>query len=133
VLSLQTISVENAKRAKHWHGGKVWTVMEWACAMGGEAGEAQNIAKKIRRAQQGINNRMAGTPDDQIVALIPELVEECADTFLYLLLLLDHVGVDGDAFEEAVVEKFNRVSEEMHFPERLSNLTDPPREEPAVA
>lgn len=109
----------NVKRAAQWHQNIPWTIMEWGCAAAGEMGEAANVAKKIRRAQQNLNNRMPGTAEEQIAKLRPELLEEIADTMMYLFLLADAAGYNGDDLEEAFVNKFNKVSVELGFPERL--------------
>lgn len=117
-MNIRTIQKTNESRANRWHGGdfKGWTGLEWAGALCGEAGEAANVAKKLRRVEQEIDGNAHSerplVPSD----LVQQLAGECADTFLYLCLLASRYGID---LEEAVVRKFNSKSREMGFPERL--------------
>jgi len=80
--------------------------------MAGEAGEACNIAKKIRRVETQIARRKA----EYKLPLNAMLAEELADTFIYLDLLAARQGIDLAA---GIRAKFNKVSEEFGFPERL--------------
>lgn len=80
--------------------------------MCGEAGEAANVAKKLRRLElqiSSVNNGEAET-------LRRQLASEIAGTFIYLDLLAQRCGID---LAGAVREEFNRVSERENFPERL--------------
>lgn len=111
-LTLSRIQMVNGFRAKRWHGEtNNWTVLEWAGAMCGEAGEAANVAKKLRRFEQGLTGNRESPSE-----LIAKLREEIADTILYAMLLASSYSID---IEMAVVEKFNRKSIEQGFPERL--------------
>jgi NTP pyrophosphatase (non-canonical NTP hydrolase) len=113
--TFRSISAINRRRARRWHprGLEDWSVLEWAGAMAGEAGEAANAAKKVRRLEQRLRQRKG--PVDMADA-IRKLAGEVADTYLYLDLLCARVGID---FRAAIVEKFNEVSEREGFPERL--------------
>lgn len=115
IRDLQSI---NVSRANRWHGGdfKEWSGLEWAGAMCGEAGEAANVAKKLRRVELQIDGNAFSDRKLNVDELRRELASECADTFLYLLLLAARYDID---LHSAVVEKFNRKSEEMGFPERI--------------
>lgn len=55
-MNLREFQTINAKRGRKWHHGDLnrWTYLEWAGAMCGEAGEAANYAKKMRRLEQGL-------------------------------------------------------------------------------
>lgn len=102
----------SSTRSKRWHEEATpWTVMEWGCAMAGEAGEACNVAKKIRRLEQKIH-----TKDFDRTALLAKLAEECADTVIYCELLCAMQGID---LAGAIRKKFNETSEHYGFPERL--------------
>jgi len=80
-----------------------WSILEWAGAMCGEAGEFANIAKKLRRAQfSGELSR------DDYVQKLKDLADEAADVIIYLDLACHHQNID---LGEAVRDKFNRVSE----------------------
>lgn len=76
-----------------------WSVLEWAGAMAGEAGEVANVAKKIHRD--------GSTPE-----LRERLADEIADTITYLDLLAAHQGID---LKDAIKRKFNRVSAERDY------------------
>lgn len=125
-LTFQEVSATNAKRCDRWHEGfppressalpsDQWNGADWSNAMQGEAGEAGNVVKKLRRLETGIGgNRKTGdlTRED----LLGKLGEELADAFLYMDLLATFYGID---LAEAVRGKFNSISVEMGFPERL--------------
>src|SRR3954464_13889395 len=55
-LTIRFLQSINAKRAERWHGLKSWSALEWAGAMAGEAGEACNAAKKLKRIEDEIAN-----------------------------------------------------------------------------
>lgn len=111
----------NATRCERWHPGfpnelikdEEWNIAEWTNAMQGEAGEAGNIAKKIRRLDC---NRVGRKSEEDRDELIERLAEEVADTVIYADLVLAKIGVD---LWSAIVKKFNKTSEEYGFPERL--------------
>lgn len=114
-LTFAEVSTINRHRSRAWHRGYSipWTGSDWSNAMGGECGEAQNVVKKLRRAECG----MSGKQDPSPFQLIKDLGDELADTFFYLDLVAAHYGIDLPA---AIVSKFNEVSEREGFPERLS-------------
>lgn len=113
--TIDSISTINAKRARRWHprGIEDWTVLEWAGAMCGEAGETANAAKKVRRLEMKLRQRKG--PVDMATAL-GKLATEVGDTYLYLDLLCARAGID---LRQAIVDTFNRVSQREGFPERL--------------
>jgi NTP pyrophosphatase (non-canonical NTP hydrolase) len=114
--TFRSISEANLRRADRWHakGLDDWTTLEWAGAMTGEAGEAANVAKKLRRFDMGIHG--ATQYKKKREELVAKLASEIAGTFMYLDLLAQKEGID---IRRAVVEEFNRVSEREGFPERL--------------
>ena len=91
-----------------------WTLSDWATAMAGECGEACNVVKKIKRLRDGIN--INAKQDGKEEKLFRDLGWELADTLLYIDLLATAAGVD---LEKAVIEKFNKKSEEMDAPHRM--------------
>lgn len=120
-LALQDIQRISDTRATRWHvtGIRDWSALEWAAAMAGEAGEACNAAKKLKRIEGGIQNRdgrLTYEDDASITNYHRLIAEECADTILYAMLLMSRVGADA---EETVRRIFNEKSEEYGFPERL--------------
>jgi NTP pyrophosphatase (non-canonical NTP hydrolase) len=112
MLTFKKIREATLSRCNQWHGINDWSVMEWACAMAGEAGEACNVAKKIHRVATGIARRKGEDKLD----LKAKLAEELADTFIYLDLLAANMDID---LEAAIIKKFNSVSEDYGFPQRL--------------
>lgn len=125
LLSLQELQSTNLDRCQKWHSNGItdWSALEWAGAMCGEAGEAANVAKKMKRIESGAfgnahSDHVIGTdtPDDEYDLLIEELGNECADTLLYMCLLCSRHSID---LATAVRQRFNRKSEQMGFPERL--------------
>lgn len=119
-LTFQEVSETNRTRCERWHPGfpeDGWTGSDWSNAMGGEAGEAMNVVKKLRRLDHGAPGRQ----DPPRANLLEMLAEEIADTFLYLDLLAQHYGID---LPKAVVDKFNAVSIREGFPDRLRPADD---------
>lgn len=111
-LTFQELRTANGTRSEKWHGDTSWSLSDWGIAMMGEGGEACNVVKKLNRIRDGI----VGNKGLSKEKLMEKLSEELADTAIYLDLLALHAGVD---LEAAIVEKFNRVSVENGFPERL--------------
>lgn len=81
-----------------------WNSLEWAGAMCGEAGEAANIAKKIKRLD--VADSKLDTPAER-KRLQRALAEELADVVIYVDLLAARNNID---LGKAVVLKFNKVS-----------------------
>jgi NTP pyrophosphatase (non-canonical NTP hydrolase) len=115
-LTFAQVSDVNRQRCTRWHGGfpreDEWTGADWSNAMCGEAGEAANVVKKLRRLETGI----AGADDPPREELLAMLADEIADTYAYLDLLATYYDIN---LADAVVSKFNRVSAKQGFPERL--------------
>lgn len=109
---LQAVSV---KRCARWHGPDTerWSGADWSNAMCGEAGEAANAVKKLRRIETG-TGAQDQPPVDRLIGM---LGDELADVVCYLVLVADHYDIDLGA---AIVRKFNAVSEREGFPERLA-------------
>jgi len=119
-ITLLDLQVVNAARARRWHphGVSDWSPLEWAAAMAGEAGEACNAAKKLKRIDDGIANinHEPGRAITDRKDACKKIGEEIADTIIYAVLLAEAVGID---IEMVVKAKFNQKSEEYGFPERL--------------
>lgn len=94
-LSFPALREANVRRCESaWHSIESWSPTDWACAFAGEAGEACNLVKKLRRG-------------DFVSA--EDIGEELADTILYADLLAARLGVDLGA---AIIKKFNLVSDQ---------------------
>lgn len=121
-LTLGHVMRINRIRADKWHDGSIhnWTSLEWAGAMCGEAGEAANAAKKLKRVIDNlktINEGARHLPD--IASAQTAVTKEVCDTILYALLLANSVGCMPEEFEKVFREVFNKKSEEYGFDERL--------------
>lgn len=118
-MNVRDIQNVNRDRANRWHGGdfKAWSGLEWAGAMCGEAGEAANVAKKLKRVEDKIDGNAFSENPLERYELVKALESEVADVFLYLCLLSSRYDID---LENAIIKKFNKKSEEMGFPERLT-------------
>lgn len=115
-LDLADLREVNVSRRDRWHGdGEPWIGSDWSNAMGGEAGEAMNVVKKLRRHETGLGEISFNTP--AIAVLLDALADELADVVIYVDLLAAFYGIDLAA---AVRRKFNRVSDAQGFPERLT-------------
>lgn len=105
-MNLQTLRVQNIRRCEEvFHPLHDWSPTDWACAMGGEAGEVLNAVKKLRRLSDGTNT--AKDPQNATEA-ISKVADELADTIIYADLLAARLGIN---LSESVVKKFNEVSE----------------------
>lgn len=120
-MDFKTFAETNGKRAVRWHqpdGLVMWSVSDWLMAMVGEAGEACNAGKKLRRIEEQIanlNDDPARQLSDQEKAL-DKIAEELADTVTYCDLVAQRIGRN---LEAEIIKKFNQVSERYGFPERL--------------
>lgn len=91
---LREVNVRRCEAA--FHPLLSWTPTDWACAMAGEAGEACNLIKKLRRGE---------------VVPAEMIAKELADVIIYADLLAARLGVD---LGQSVCSKFNEVSDRRH-------------------
>lgn len=116
-LTFEYVSEVNRARCKEWHKDMhPWSGADWANAMQGEAGEAGNVVKKLRRLETKMRDDGARPEEQDPLGLIEKLGNEIADTYLYLDLLAAHYGIN---MEQAIQRKFNRVSEQRGFEHRI--------------
>ena len=117
-LTINELFIVDLERARRWHDEEDWSALEWAGAMCGEAGEAANAAKKLKRVHAEIKNINEGDRSlTTVEAASRKVAAEAADTIIYALLLMARVGVTDP--ENVIREVFNKKSEEYGFPERL--------------
>lgn len=110
-LSFNRFREINVIRCNRWHpqGIESWTPSDWLTAVCGELGELASLLKMRNRERDGLpGNKFSPTKE--------QIADEIADVLTYLDLLAASMGIDLGA---ATVEKFNRVSERVGFPERL--------------
>lgn len=119
-MDLDRFQKVNAARALRWHHGDLaqWSLLEWAGAMCGEAGEAANVAKKLRRIALSLPNQQAGIPMGDVVDLRAKLAKETADAMIYGLIILSALGFEAS---RVITEVFDQKSIEYGFPERAGD------------
>lgn len=95
---LRSFSKVNLARCDEWHRDMPWTPLEFAGAMCGEAGEASNVCKKLRRIE---GNTMSVKDDPQsLEQMYDDLAFELADTLTYADLTVAAVNrADGTSFD----------------------------------
>jgi NTP pyrophosphatase (non-canonical NTP hydrolase) len=121
-LTIRTIVARAISRSNRWHKGDLnnWSPLEWAGAMCGEAGEAANAAKKLKRLTDEILSINKAERDLKSLAEARAVVaKEVADVLLYAVVLWASVGITPREAEEIICAVFNRKSEEYGFPEKL--------------
>lgn len=104
---LRTLNVRRCTR-EFEHPLESWSSLEWAGAMCGEAGEAANVSKKIKRLDMNLfkfKDNMAMNRESLKFALS----EELADTVLYADLCAAAADID---LCRAIIDKFNKNSVE---------------------
>lgn len=102
----------SAERSKEWDArgtAGTFDVCYLGLAMGGEAGEAQNMIKKLLRRRAGLATK--NTEAD----LIKEIAKELADVYIYLDLIASGLSID---LGQAIIDKFNEVSVREGFEQR---------------
>lgn len=115
-LHLADLAKANADRCNEvFHGIEDWTPTDWACAMGGECGEALNLVKKLRRLAPDFNPHDV-TLTESTLALVRRAGFEIADMVIYADLLCQKLGL---SLEDLIREKFNAVSERVGSDIRL--------------
>ncbi|MGF7151287.1 NTP pyrophosphatase (non-canonical NTP hydrolase) [Sphingomonas zeicaulis] len=112
-LTFAQLRTANMSRCMRWHprGINEWSLSDWMTALGGEVGEAMNIAKKLNRDRDSIVGNFVNAEE-----LRTALADELADIAIYLDILAASENIDLAA---AIVSKFNRTSAKVNFPERL--------------
>ena len=95
MLSFETLHEVNKSRCiEVFHPLEEWNPAEWSNAMAGEAGETCNKTKKLLRGED---------------IPLEDIGKEIADTIIYADLLATRLGIN---LEQAIINKFNKVSEE---------------------
>lgn len=104
-LTFGDLKSTNLRRCEEaFHNIEDWTPTDWACAMAGEAGEACNLIKKLRRLDGA--DKVKDTPATR-KKLTAAIGKELADAVIYADLLATRLGV---SLGDEVRKKFNAVS-----------------------
>ncbi len=104
---LQRLRQVNGARYREWMGSEEEDALFLSNEFGGEAGEVQNIVKKLVREARGLRGSRA---------TVEQLADEMADVLICLDNLARGYGID---LEEATIAKFNKTSEANGFEHRL--------------
>ena len=122
-MDLQAFSEANRTRCESPEGFNQpivsWSMNDWFTAAMGELGEAANVAKKLRRSEDGIKGNKE--PDS---VLLMKLAEEIGDTLIYLDLLAQRAGLD---LSYCVMTSFNNKSAEIGYHSIFDGYTIKPR------
>ena len=94
------------------HALSSWSTSDWFVAVLGELGEAANVAKKLNRVRDGITGN-----DETADELRTKLGYELADTFIYLDLLAQSVGVQ---LSDVVPIVFDTKSKKIGYEKRIA-------------
>jgi len=106
-MLLEELRRKNVERCEEvFHPLNDWSPTDWATAFAGEAGEACNFVKKLRRLDGADSDR---DTEENRYHLTAAIGEELADTVIYADLLAARLGID---LERMVRFKFNKVSGE---------------------
>lgn len=118
-LTFEELHAISYQRALRWHPGGLdeWNIAEWSNAMAGEAGEACNATKKLRRIECKMQQADGDTVAPKTLAEArAKVAKEVGDTVIYADLLARQAGF---TLEECVRMAFNQISEREGFPERI--------------
>lgn len=109
-LTFQEFSALNRERCENGFGHDLsdWSPSDWMVATMGELGEAANVLKKLNRERDGIKGNK-----DTADVLRQKLARERGDTFIYLDLACQALGVD---LGSVVIEVFDAKSREIGYP-----------------
>ena len=115
-------AVNRARCEESYHPIQDWSPTDWACAMGGECGEALNLVKKLRRLT-GPTDRVTLELVQQITHgdLLESIGLELADVVIYADLLATRIGL---SLGECVAKKFNATSQKINSGKRITGPGD---------
>lgn len=109
-LTFKTLREANFSRNEAWSSGQKVGLAFRGLELGGEVGEALNVAKKLEREERGwVGSRSS----------LDELADELADVIICADNLALEAGIDLGA---AIIRKFNATSEKNGFPHRLQGV-----------
>lgn len=88
-LTFEALRAANGPRCLRWHktGLNEWSLADWVIAVGGEAGEALNVVKKLNRDRDGQPGNTRTREQ-----LLSDLAAELADVVIYLDIVLHSEG-----------------------------------------
>lgn len=89
---------------RYFSGWREIDILYWPVALAGEVGEICNALKHL---VGGGTNRQGDVSYKDVV------VEECVDASIYVILLLEALGVTEEKFNEAIDAKFEKLKVRM--------------------
>lgn len=104
---LERLRQVNGARYREWMGSADEDALYLANEFGGEAGEVQNVVKKLVREARGLRGSRA---------TVQQLADEMGDVLICLDNLARGYGID---LEKAATDKFNKTSEANGFDHKL--------------
>lgn len=117
-MNMRDFSAANLERCEDSDGFNheidSWSPSDWLTAVLGELGESANLIKKLNRVRDGIPGNSA---EETELVLRARLQDELADTYIYLDLLSQALGIN---LSEAVVDKFNKTSKKIGYSKKLT-------------
>ena len=102
-----------------------WSASDCMVATMGELGEAANVLKKLNRERDGINGNT-----ETAAELKTKLAAEIADTFIYLDLMAQALGID---LETAVTRTFDAKSKQIGYPHLIDRNDAAPARQSIVS
>ena len=116
-LDFDRLREVNWTRANEFFGDvDQWTLLERCGEMTGEAGEAANVAKKLKRGWKMENGKRVPFTQKDISVLMDDLADELADVIITADLVAGQADID---LGERVRKKFNEKSLKWNAPHRL--------------
>lgn len=116
-LDFDRLREANWTRANEFFGDvDQWSLLERCGEMTGEAGEAANVAKKLKRGWKMKNGERTPFSQSDIDSMMEDLADELADVIITADLVAGQAGIDLGA---RVVKKFNEKSDKWNAPHRL--------------
>ena len=111
MLTFRKFREANVTRCLKWHpaGLQSWSPSDWLTAITGELGELASLLKMRNRERDGL-------PGNKFSPTRKQIEGEIADVFTYLDLLAASMDINLD---DAVITKFNEISERVGFPDRV--------------
>lgn len=109
-LNFDHLRNRNKERSeKYFPDAQKWTLLEKAGEMAGEAGEAVNIAKKLRRGMKSTKHGLRPYNQKEIDKLVDEFADELADVIITCDLCAQKLDID---LGKRVIKKFNEKSKQ---------------------
>lgn len=108
-MNFNEFSQKNKQRADEGKFFELWKSGDWTNAIAGEAGEACNLTKKIKRMEDG-HDQWNKPEDRDVDDLEIRAAKEAADVIIYADLFIQSLGIQTSSILKQV---FNAKSDEI--------------------